>query len=108
MTKYLIDYKEASQDEFQRELEETIYDHVENGYDDELDEAYPEYEIMGMSFSPSQVLKECDPTAYKCGINDSANDELNNANYILNRGQEYFIDHKVFSIEETDDEEEEL
>lgn len=34
-----------------------------------LDEIYPEINI-GVTFSPSRVLKELDPIAYQCGLND--------------------------------------
>ena len=76
MTKYLIDCEEYEQDEFQRELEAATYDYAERNYDEELDETYQDYEIMGLSFSASQVLSECDPIAYGCDVNDLADSEL--------------------------------
>lgn len=30
-----------------------------------LDEAYDDYEIMGMHYSPSRILAELDPTAHR-------------------------------------------
>lgn len=53
----------------------------ENGYDIRgeaiLDEMYRDYidefntvTIMGMSYIPSRVLEELDPTAYRCCFND--------------------------------------
>jgi len=33
-------------------------------YDDMLDSTYPAYEIMGMTMTPSRILKEVDPTCY--------------------------------------------
>lgn len=30
-----------------------------------LDEAYDDYEIMGMYYSPSRILAELDPTAHR-------------------------------------------
>ena len=41
-------------------------------FDEMLDELYS-FEPVGGPFAymqPSQVLKECDPTAYRCGVND--------------------------------------
>ena len=106
MTKYLIDYEEFERDEFQRNLEAAIYDYTERNYDDELDETYQDYEIMGLSFSASQVLKECDPIAYRCGLNDLADSELREANRQLETRGEYSVGGKTFAVEETDEEEE--
>jgi predicted nucleic acid-binding Zn-ribbon protein len=44
-------------------------DGYKDGYDDFIDECYPEINI-GVTFSPSYVLKNLDPTAYRCGLND--------------------------------------
>lgn len=46
-------------------------------FDDMLDECYS-FDAIGGPFahmSPSRVLKECDPTAYRCGVNDYADGE---------------------------------
>lgn len=106
MTKYLIDYEEVDYREFNEELEDTIGDYIRDNYDDLLDETYPEYKIGYSSFSASQILKECDPIAYKCGIDDSANAELEDARYLLETKGEYTVSNKTFTIEETDDEDE--
>ena len=106
MTKYLIDCEEFERDEFQRNLEAAIYDYTERNYDDELDETYQDYEIMGLSFSASQVLKECDPISYRCGLNDLADSELREANRQLETRGEYSVGGKTFAVEEADEEEE--
>ena len=103
MTKYLIDYEECERDEFQRNLEAAICDYTERNYDDELDEAYQSYEIMGLSFSASRVLQECDPIAYGCGLNDLADSELREANHQLETCGEYSVGGKTFAIEEIDE-----
>lgn len=105
MTKYLIDQEEFEQDEFQRKLEEAIYDYAERNYDDELDETHQDYEIMGLSFSASRVLKECDPIAYKCGLNDFVDSELREANRQLETRGEYSVGGETFAVEEIDEEE---
>jgi hypothetical protein len=49
-------------------------------YDDMLDDSYGEVDICGMKYQSSRVLKELDPTAYQCGMNDyndSAITEIN-------------------------------
>lgn len=47
---------------------------VEQRFDDMLDECYS-FDSVGGPFEsmlPSRVLKECDETAYRCGVNDYA------------------------------------
>jgi hypothetical protein len=49
----------------------------ESRFDDMLDECYS-FESVGGPFanmSPSQVLREVDPTAHRCGVNDYADSE---------------------------------
>ena len=54
---------------------------LENGentgeYDDMLDDSYGEVDICGMKYQSSRALKELDPTAYRCGLNDYNDSEL--------------------------------
>jgi hypothetical protein len=49
----------------------------ESAFDAMLDDCYT-FEKVGGPFacmSPSRVLRECDPTAYRCGVNDYADGE---------------------------------
>jgi hypothetical protein len=49
----------------------------EERFEQMLDECYS-FEKVGGPFEnmlPSQVLKECDPTAFRCGVNDWADSE---------------------------------
>lgn len=39
-------------------------------YDDMLDETNPEVVIGGLTYLPSQVLKEVDPIAYRVGMTE--------------------------------------
>lgn len=39
-------------------------------YDDFLNETSPEIKIGYLTFSPSRVLRELDPIAYRCGFSD--------------------------------------
>ena len=39
-------------------------------FDESLDESIPEIEIGSLTYSPSHVLKNVDPVAYRCGLND--------------------------------------
>ena len=48
-------------------------------YDEVLD-CEGDVQVAGLTFSPSQIVKEMDPTAYRCGMNDyndSAITEIN-------------------------------
>ena len=39
-------------------------------YDEMLDDCEGPVELCGMTYSASQVLREVDPVAYRCGFND--------------------------------------
>jgi hypothetical protein len=41
-------------------------------YDDMLDECCESYNLNGMEYMPSTILKECDPIAYRVGFADYA------------------------------------
>ena len=43
---------------------------------DECLDAAGSIEVVGCTFYPSQILKECDPIAYRCGLNDFADSEF--------------------------------
>lgn len=51
------------------DLSDFTRDQVEQ-YNDMLNECYPPCEIGSMEFDPSDVLLECDPVAYRCGLID--------------------------------------
>ena len=48
---------------------ETWYD-AEQAFDEMLDESYPTVFIDAMNFSPSEVLFNCDPIAYRTELLD--------------------------------------
>ena len=56
-----IEDKQIEIDEFEMDV-----DDYESQYDDMLDECYPEL----FNMLPSRILSECDPIAYRCGLND--------------------------------------
>jgi hypothetical protein len=43
---------------------------IEDRFDEMLDECYPVFKIGEMTFYPSQILKECDPIAYRIGVSE--------------------------------------
>ncbi len=44
--------------------------YTEEMFDELLDELYEDYDIVGITLSPSKILKECDPVAYRLTFND--------------------------------------
>ena len=56
--------------EKQQEQIELDPDDYEDQFDESLDDSIPEIEIGCLTYSPSYVLKNVDPTAYRCGLND--------------------------------------
>ena len=65
-------------------------------FDEMLDECYPEITIGCCSWSPSDVMKELDPTAYRIGVSENA-DSLVQDDQLYELGGEYY---QVFDIEE--------
>ena len=56
--------------EKQQEQIELDPDNYEDQFDESLDESIPEIEIGCLIYSPSHVLKNVDPVAYRCSLND--------------------------------------
>ena len=52
-------------------------------YDDMLDECYEPYNLNGMEFMPSTILKECDPIAYRVGLADYIDSEARDGNFTV-------------------------
>ena len=48
---------------------------AEDAYDDMLDVCYEPFRIGRMEYCPSQVLREVDPIAYRCGLSDFVDSE---------------------------------
>jgi hypothetical protein len=48
-------------------------------FDDMLDDVYPPYQIGGLTFTASQILRACDPIAYRIELNDYESFEEDNA-----------------------------
>jgi len=55
-----------------RILEELSAIDVEEAYRDMLDDRYEEARIGYLTFSPSRIVEELDPTAFRCGLSDYA------------------------------------
>lgn len=82
----------------------------EEGYDDWLDEIYGEVTMGSHSWSPSKVLQEMDPIAYRCGIDDYTNGYYRDIKYELERASDgdtvYTPVGDIDVYEEEDDEDE--
>ena len=59
----------AEKEKQQSQIELDPDDYVTQ-FDESLDESIPEIEIGSLTYSPSHVLKNVDPVAYRCGLND--------------------------------------
>ena len=54
----------------QKEIDHFEYSCSESDYDEFLDEIEGSVTVAGMEFYASDILKSCDPVAYRCGKND--------------------------------------
>ena len=59
----------ADKEKQQEQIELDPYDY-EDQFDESLDDSIPEIEIGCLTYSPSHVLKNVDPVAYRCSLND--------------------------------------
>ena len=63
----------------QSNIESFEYECSENEFDEFLDDCHETYNLGGMTFYPSDVLKSCDPIAYRCAKSDyESNYDLDN------------------------------
>lgn len=106
MKKYLINEKQVSKDVFESELETAITEFVEENYDELLDDCNDPYKIGTLTFYPSQILSECDPIAYRCGISDEISNQIEEAEYELDHYGIYEFDTFTFEITEEDEDDE--
>ena len=81
MIKYLVNGEEMSKKEFYGRMEDCVNDYYdEEKYAEYLDETYDdEIEVMGLHFSTSQIVRNCDPTAFRCGRANFLSDKLEEA-----------------------------
>jgi hypothetical protein len=72
--------KDKEQIEYEMRVNEKVKENltsidVEERYKEALDECNGEVNVAGMKFSTSYALKELDPTAFDCGMNDYIDSE---------------------------------
>lgn len=67
----------------QSEIYDFEYECSESEFDEVLDDCHETYNLGGMTFYPSDILKSCDPIAYRCSKSDYE------SNYDLDDCEEY-------------------
>ena len=67
----------------QHDIDSFEYSCTESEFDEFLDEIESSVTVAGMEFLPSDILKSCDPVAYRCAKNDFE------SNYDLDNCEEY-------------------
>lgn len=67
----------------QHEIDYFEYSCTDDEFSDWIDSIYPEVNIGSLTFSPSDVMKQLDPVAYRCGKADFE------SNYDLDDCEEY-------------------
>lgn len=104
--KYLVNEEMMTEKDFWREFENIISDYVDENLDDLIDEMNEEVSIGSLTYSPSEVLKNVDPIAYRCYSSDLENMFYGDFKYELERYGEVEIDGTTFIIEDNEEEEE--
>jgi len=47
-----------------------VFGTIEEMFDEMLDDVYPVVKIGDVTFYPSQILKQCDPIAYRIAVSE--------------------------------------
>lgn len=99
--KYFINDVEVKKDEFDSQLEDAVNNSFdEDEFDEMLDNCYPTITICGITFFPSQILKGCDPVAYRCYEGNEESFCLEQAQDDIEKGNEISLDGKYFRQED--------
>ena len=79
-----IDAIKADIENKQSEIDSFEYEVSESDFDDFLDDIEEPATICGIEFYPSDILKSCDPIAYRCAKSDYE------SNYDLDKVEDYY------------------
>lgn len=74
---------------------------LEASYDDMLDSCNEPVKLMGCEYAPSDVLKNVDPIAYRCGFNDWLDAECQDGIFI-EVNNEYYVASEVAELLEVE------
>lgn len=106
--KFFVDEEEVSVDKFKEELENAIEaEFDEEEFDNMLDDVYEKVELGGLTFYPSQILYNCDRTAYNIAYSEEKDRMFENFMYDLTHYEEVTVNATTFRIDYEDDEEDE-
>lgn len=101
--KYLVDGIEMAEQEFWSKFESVIYDYTVENIDDFIDQDNEEVSIGSLTYSPSDVLKNVDPIAYRCYISDMADYFYGDFKYELEHYGECQVNGTEFIIEDNEE-----
>ena len=114
MIKYLVNGEELNVKEFDSRLEDSVNKHCADIFDDYLDSMNEDengvsimIEVCGLHFNASQIISECDPTAYRCLLANFCSEELEKAKDELDCSDCILVGDDEFSIEWVDDDDDE-
>jgi hypothetical protein len=54
--------------------------YIPNEFEQYLNDVYDEIEILGMTFTPARILRDCDPIAYRIYLQDFTDEMEKEAN----------------------------
>ena len=94
--------------EKQQEQIELDPDDYEDQFDESLDDSIPEIEIGCLTYSPSHVLKNVDPVAYRCSLNDFVDSQFDASETDEYKALQDEIDQLQSDIEDLENEIEDL
>lgn len=69
---------------------------LEELYRDMIDECEPVVKVCGLSFTPSRIIEELDPTAFRCGVSDYADS-------LIGETLSEEIDGEYYNLDEVND-----
>lgn len=65
------------------------YSELEDLYEEDLNDIYPEVKIGELIFSAGDILRSCDPIAFRCGVSDWSSQEFEEIGDVYARKNDY-------------------
>jgi len=93
--------KDKREKQIEAELEKRVKEDLkpidlEELYRDMIDECEPVVRVGGLSFTPSRIIEELDPTAFRCGVSDYADS-------LIGETLSEEIDGEYYNLDEVND-----